>query len=127
MGSLSVHASVSAYYTEPLVIFSSSVHATADVGGSFHFSCNASNFEVLQWIFYDLNNSYRRVVSNTSDGRRVITPDNELHLTNIQFEDEGIYECRLSNYLERVSIRNGLIVTGEQKKKKKKLIISLIS
>ena len=125
MGSLSVHASVSAYYTEPLVIFSSNVNATADVGGSFNFSCNASNFNVLQWIFYDLNNSYPRVVSNTTDGRRVITPDNELHLTNIQFEDEGIYECRLSNYLKRMSIRNRLlIVTGEQKKKEANQIIN---
>ncbi len=106
-------SSVSAYYTVPLVIFSPSVNATVDVGGAYNFSCNASNYFMLQWIFHDPNNSDPRVVSNTSDGRRVITPDNELHLTNIQFEDEGMYECRLNTNLGIMSLWNDLIVVGK--------------
>ncbi len=104
-------SSVSSHYTEPLVIFSSSVNATVNVGGAYNFSCNASNYLQLQWIFPDPNNS-NRVVSNTSDGRRVITPDNELRLINIRFEDEGMYECRLRNHLGMMSLGNSLTVVG---------------
>ncbi len=114
LGGILHSSSVSAYYTEPLVIFSSSVNATVNVGGSYNFSCNASNYLLLQWIFHDPNNSYPIVVSNTSDGgRRVITPDNELHLTNIQFEDEGTYECRLHNNLAIMSLWNNLTILGK--------------
>ncbi len=113
LGGILHSSSVSAYYTEPLVIFSSSVNATVNVGGAYNFSCNASNYLMLQWIFHDPNNSDPRVVSNTSDGRRVITPDNELHLTNIQFEDEGMYEFRLNTNLGIMSLWNDLIVVGK--------------
>ncbi len=111
LGGILHSSSVSAHYTEPLVIFSYSVNATADVGGAYNFSCNVSNYLLLQWIFHD-NNSFARVVSNTSDGRRVITPDNELRLSNIRFEDEGMYECRLRNNLGIMSLWNNLTVVG---------------
>ncbi len=113
LGGILHTSSVSAHFTEPLVILSSSVNATVDVGGAYNFSCNASNYLLLQWIFHDPNNSYPRVVSNTSDGRRVITPDNELRLTNIRFEDEGTYECRLRNNLGMMSLWNNLTVVGK--------------
>ncbi len=112
LGGILHSSSVSVYYAEPLVIFSSSVNATVNVGGAYNFSCNASNYFLLQWIFHDPNNSNLRVVSDTSDGRRVITPDNGLHLTSIQFEDEGTYECRLYNNLGIMSLWNDLIVVG---------------
>ncbi len=112
LGGILHSSSVSAYYTEPLVIFSSNVNATVNVGGAYNFSCNVSNYLLFQWIFHDPDNSYPRVVSDTSDGRRVITPDNELRLTNIQFEDEGTYECRLRNNLGIMSLWNDLIVVG---------------
>ncbi len=113
LGGILHSSSVSAYYTEPLVIFSLSVNATVNVGGAYNFSCNASNYNLLQWIFHDPNNSYPRVVSNTCDGRRVITQDNELHLTNIRFEDKGTYECRLHNNLGIMSLWNNLKVVGK--------------
>ncbi len=94
------------------MIYSVRVNATVDVGGAYNFSCNASFFELLQWIFHDQNSSFPRVLSNTSDGRRVITPDIELRLTNIQFEDEGMYECRLHNNLGIMSLWNDLTVVG---------------
>ncbi len=96
------------------MIFSSSVNTTVNVGGAYNFSCNASNYLLLLWIFHEPKNSYPRVVSNTSDGRRVITPDNELHLTNIRFEDEGMYECRLRNNLGKRSLCNTLTVVGQE-------------
>ncbi len=112
LGGILHSSSVSAHYTEPLVIFSLSVNATVDVGGAYNFSCNASNYLQLQWIFHDQNTPFPRVVSNTSDGRRVITPDNELRLINIRFEDEGMYECRLRNHLGMMSLWNSLTVVG---------------
>ena len=113
IGARSESSDVSAHYTEPLVIFSSSVNATVDVGGAYNFSCNASNYLLLQWIFHEPDAPYPRVVSNTSDGRRVITPDNELRLTNIQFEDEGTYECRLTNNLGMIPLKYNVTVIGE--------------
>ncbi len=113
LGGILHSSSVSAHYTEPLVIFSMSVNATVDVGGAYNFSCNASNYLLLQWIFDDQNNPFPKVVSNTSDGRIVITQDNELSLTNIQFEDEGTYECRLHNNLGMMSLWNDLTILGK--------------
>ncbi len=98
-----------------LVIFSLSVNATVNVGGVYNFSCNASNYLQLQWIFHDPNNSFPRVVSNTTDGRRVITPGNEIRLSNIQFEDEGMLECRLRNMLGIMSLWNNLTVVGQER------------
>ncbi len=113
LGGILHSSSISARYTEPLVIFSSSVNATVSVGGAYNFSCNASNYIQLQWIFHDQNTPFPGVVSNTTDGRRVITQDNELHLTNIRFEDEAMYECRLRNNLGMMSLWNKLTVVGK--------------
>ncbi len=114
IGARSESSPVSAHYTEPLLIYSRSVNTTVHVGGAYNFSCNASHYLQLKWIFHDPNNSFPRVVSNTSDGRRIITQDNELHLTNIRFEDEGTYECRLHNTVQMLSLRNNLTVAGQE-------------
>ena len=81
---------------DPVIIYSVSVNATVSVGESFRFSCNATNFLRLQWV-YMTNSTHSHVLSNTSDGRVTITPYFDLQLNNIAIEDGGTYQCLLSN------------------------------
>ncbi len=98
---------------DPVMIYSASVNATVCVGESFRFSCNASNFLRLQWV-YMTNSTHSHVLSNTSDGRVTITPDFDLQLSNIAIEDGGTYQCLLSNNKNCSSLTNTLYVTGER-------------
>ncbi len=95
------------------MIYSASVNATVSVGESFRFSCNATNFLRLQWV-YMTNSTHSHVLSNTSDGRVTISPDFYLQLNNIALEDGGIYQCLLSNNIQCSSLVNTLYVTSEK-------------
>ena len=65
-----------------------------------------------QWL-YQMGHQRPKVLSNTTDGKVIITMDFELQLRNIALENEGIYECLLSNNLGRLYLTNNLSVTGQ--------------
>ena len=112
VGSEAVTSSVSARFTLPIQVYSTSVNATVNVGGSFNFSCNATDFIQRQWVFTSPF-SRATVVRTTADGRITITEDFELLVTDARFEDEGLYECRLVNNLGSIKLKNNLSVIGK--------------
>ncbi len=95
-GNTTQSVSIDITVVDPVMIYSASVNATVSVGESFRFSCTATNFLRLQWV-YMTNSTHSHVLSNTSDGRFTITPDFDLQLNNIASEDGGTYQCLLSN------------------------------
>ena len=111
LNQVSHSTSITIYHENPIEIYSTSVNVTVNVGGSYTFFCNASNTILRQWL-YRMGPQRPKVLSNTTDGK-VITMDFELQLRNITLEDEGIYECLLSNYLGRLYLTNNLSVTGQ--------------
>ena len=112
VGGESVTSSVSARFTLPIQVYSTSANATVNVGGSFNFSCNATDFIQRQWVF---TSPFSRaiVVRSTTDGRITITKDFELLVTDAQFEDEGMYECRLVNNLGSIKLKSNVSVIGK--------------
>ncbi len=111
-GNTTQSVSIDIIVVDPVIIYSASVNATVSVGESFRFSCNATNFLRLQWV-YMTNSTHSHVLSNTSDGRVTISPDFNLQMNNIVIEDEGTYQCLLSNNIQCSSLSNALYVTGE--------------
>ena len=105
-------SSTSVYNVDPIIIYSASVNVTVNVGESYNFSCNATNTVYRQWQ-YIVPSEHPRVMSNTTDGRVVVTSDFELQLRDIRFEDAGTYRCMFNNNLRRLSLTNILSVIGK--------------
>ena len=101
---------VCAFYSFPMMVYSTAVNATVDVGGQYNFSCSAINDLYKQWIY--VNKSLSIEISNTSDGSIVVTEDYELRLSNIRFQNERTYKCCLYHFLSRVNLTNNLSVIG---------------
>ena len=112
VGGESVTSSVCVHFFLPIRVYSTGANATVNVGGSFNFSCNATDFIQRQWVFIPLF-SHATVVRSTTDGRITIIEDFELLVTDARFEDEGMYECRLVNNLGTIKLKNKLSVIGK--------------
>ena len=69
-GDTTLSVSINITVVDPVMIY----YATVSVGESFRFSCNATNFLRLQWV-YMTNSTHSHVLSCTCDGRVTITPD----------------------------------------------------
>ncbi len=50
-GNTTQSVSIDITVVDPVMIYSASVNATVSVGESFRFSCNATNFLRLQWVY----------------------------------------------------------------------------
>ena len=105
-------SSIPVYHVDSIIIYSAGVNVTVIVGESYNFSCNATNVPYHQWL-YLVPSERPRVMSNTTDGRVIVTSDFELQLWDIRFEDAGIYRCLLTNHLSRLSLTNILSVIGK--------------
>ena len=105
-------SSISVYHADPIIIYSASVNVTVNVGESYNFSCNATNVLYRQWL-YVVPSQRPRVMSNSTDGRVIVTSNFELQLRDIRFEDDGTYQCMLTNNLGRLGLTNNLSVIGE--------------
>jgi len=114
-GAVPLSTSVDVHYSPPILLFSKSVDATVNVGGTFNFSCNscnATNILYQQWQ-YSAPPYQPVVLSNESDGRISITPNFNLQMRDIHFEESGTYECVVGNHLGKLTLRSNLSVIGE--------------
>ena len=106
-------SSISVYHTDPIIVYSVSVNVTVNVGESYNFSCNVTNTVYRQWLYIVVPSERPRVMSNTTDGRVIVTSDFELQLRDIRFEDAGTYQCMLYHNLRSLSLTNILSVVGK--------------
>ena len=89
------------------------MNATVNVGQTYTFSCNASNFLHRQWL-HSLPPHSPIILNNRSDGLVEINANLDLILRNIQIKNRGTYECVVVNHLGRQSLINNLAVIGEK-------------
>ena len=103
---------LSAFYRLPIVLFTPSVsNITVVMGETLNLACNASNFKFRQWL--KIGNPVT-ALANTSDGRVVITPDFQLRIRGVRFDDETSYRCVLRNDLGSMIIYAHVQVVGEK-------------
>lgn len=79
----------------PIHLLSNNTNTTIAAGEDLNLTCDAQHFSTRQWLRYD--RGQQQVVTNTSDGRVVITADSRLQFRGIAMSDGGEYRCVLRN------------------------------
>ena len=93
---------ISTIYRPTLMILSPvTTNISLIAGSSVNLTCDAINTNARQWV---RQTPARTVLTNTSDGARLITPDYQLQFSDIQVEDTGEYRCLMRSDLERGTI-----------------------
>ena len=100
-----------AFYTFPLIVLSRAVNTTIYVSSNQTLTCHSINDVYKEWIHYANNNSVE--LTNTSDGKIVITDNFELRIGNVNYEDQGFYLCQLYHFATPINLTNKLSIIGK--------------